>query len=86
MIGLELKMLFTREINLLTITASLTDIQNRLNPVLVQHKDNEAKLITLKDRIFELSNATYTIYHRIEIFLKPLLAIGSDDFQSYLAI
>jgi hypothetical protein len=56
LIGLELEMLFQREINFLTLSASLTDIQNRLNPLLVQHKDNEAKLITLKDRIFELIN------------------------------
>lgn len=56
MIGLELKMLFTREIDLLTISASLTDIQNRLNPLLAQHNVNEIEITRLEDRIVELVN------------------------------
>lgn len=54
MIGVELKMLFERPIDLLTISDSLTDIQNRLNPLLSQHKVNEAEIKSLEDRIIEL--------------------------------
>lgn len=54
MIGLELKMLFSRQIDLLTLSNSLTDIQNRLNPLLAQHKINEAEIQRLETRIVEL--------------------------------
>ena len=59
MIGLELKMLFARRpIDLSTLSDSLTDIQNRLNPLLTQHKINEAEITRLETRIVELMNKT----------------------------
>jgi len=56
MIGVELKMLFERQIDLSTIGDSLTDIQNRLTPLLSQHKVNEAEIKRLEGRIVELIN------------------------------
>jgi hypothetical protein len=49
-------MLFERQIDLTTISDSLTDIQNRLTPLLSQHKVNEAEIKRLEGRIVELIN------------------------------
>jgi hypothetical protein len=54
MLGIEMKLLFEREINFLTLSDSLANIQERLNPLLLQHKKNEAEIKKLESRIVEL--------------------------------
>jgi hypothetical protein len=50
----ELKALFERELDLFSLHHSLLEIQSRLNPLLLQHKTNDAEVKRLEDRIVEL--------------------------------
>lgn len=50
----ELKALFEGELDLFTLHHSLTEIQSRLNPLLLQHQENETQIKKLEDRITEL--------------------------------
>ncbi|HEY5235049.1 MAG TPA: hypothetical protein VIJ14_02625 [Rhabdochlamydiaceae bacterium] len=50
----ELKALFERKLDLFALHNSLVEIQSRLNPLLLQHKGNEAEIKKLEDRIVEL--------------------------------
>lgn len=50
----ELKALFERELDLFKLHNSLTEIQSRLNPLLLQHKEIETQIKKLEDRIAEL--------------------------------
>ena len=47
----ELKALFEREIDLFTFSNSLTEIRSRLNPLLEEHRKNDAEIKKLEDRI-----------------------------------
>lgn len=50
----ELKALFERELDLFSLHTSLTVIQFRLIPLTSEHKENDAQVKKLKDRIVEL--------------------------------
>lgn len=56
MIGLEVKMLFQRRIDLQTTSDSLMDIQNRLNPLRSQFKLYATIIQRFENRIVELLN------------------------------
>jgi hypothetical protein len=51
-----LKALFERELDLFTLHTSLTEIQSRLTPLLLQHKEYETQIKKLEARIVELTN------------------------------
>jgi hypothetical protein len=50
----ELKALFERDFDPMACFNSLSEIQSRLNPLLLQHKENETQIKKLEDRIVEL--------------------------------
>ncbi len=53
-----LKALFERELDLFKLNTSLIAIQSRLDPLLSEHKTNEAEIKKLENRIVELTNTS----------------------------